>query len=95
MSSLLVGATCGSINGPVLSDAYGRRIGLLMVAPLLLVGSLLCAFTHSFINLIFGRFVVGVAVGALSTTVPVSPSEQPTPYADSLISHPCVTAISE
>ena len=71
MSSLLAGAALGSINGDVLSDALGRRRGLLLAAPPLLLGSVLCALARSLASLLAGRFIVGVSVGMMSVMVPM------------------------
>ena len=61
----------GSINGDVLSDALGRRRGLLLAAPPLLLGSVLCALSRSLASLLAGRFIVGVSVGMMSVMVPM------------------------
>jgi MFS transporter, SP family, major inositol transporter len=70
-SSLLFGAALGAIAGGKLSDWKGRRRNILMLAVIFLIGTLLCTLAPSKEFLIFGRFILGLAVGGASVTVPV------------------------
>jgi sugar porter (SP) family MFS transporter len=70
-SSLLFGAAAGAIGGGRLSDAWGRRKTIILLAVLFLAGSLACVFAPSFEIMVLGRVVLGLAVGGASTVVPV------------------------
>ena len=75
VSSLLVGATAGSLAGSALADAAGRRGGLAAAALPLVVGALLCARASSLASLIAGRVVSGLGIGLASALVPLYVSE--------------------
>ncbi|WP_347306805.1 MFS transporter [Corynebacterium sp. SA-MJD20WY100] len=68
---LLLGCAIGSFVGGRLSDAYGRRRNILLLAVVFFVGTLLCALAPNLPLLYVGRVVLGLAVGGASTTVPV------------------------
>ena len=75
VSSLLVGATAGSLGGSALADAAGRRGGLVATALPLAIGALLCAEAPSLAPLVAGRVVSGVGIGLASALVPLYVSE--------------------
>ena len=80
-SSLLLGAAVGAFAGGRLSDARGRRRNLLMLAVIFVVGTLGCTFAPSTAVMIAARFVLGLAVGGASVTVPtylaeISPADR-------------------
>ncbi|MFC7344748.1 sugar porter family MFS transporter [Saccharopolyspora griseoalba] len=80
-SSLLFGAAIGAFVGGRLSDARGRRRTILWLAAIFLVGALGCTFAPSATFMVGARFVLGLAVGGASVTVPtylaeVSPAER-------------------
>lgn len=80
-SSLLLGAALGAVTGGRLSDARGRRRTILTLAVLFFVGALGCTFAPTTAVMIVARFVLGLAVGGASVTVPVylaeiSPAER-------------------
>ncbi|WP_432512190.1 sugar porter family MFS transporter [Kineococcus sp. SYSU DK001] len=70
-SSLLFGAAVGAISGGRLSDAWGRRKTILLMALFFFVGALVCVFAPNFEVMVVGRVLLGLAVGAASTVVPV------------------------
>jgi MFS transporter, SP family, major inositol transporter len=70
-SGLLFGAAVGAILGGRLSDAWGRRKSIILMSVLFFVGALTCVFAPSFGVMLVGRIVLGLAVGAASTVVPV------------------------
>jgi MFS transporter, SP family, major inositol transporter len=79
-SSLLLGAALGAVVGGRL-DRRGRRRTILALAVIFLVGTLGCTFAPSVTIMVISRFVLGLAVGGASVTVPtylaeVSPAER-------------------
>ncbi|MGW7253694.1 sugar porter family MFS transporter [Streptomyces sp. NPDC054834] len=80
-SSLLLGAALGAVVGGRLSDARGRRRTILTLAVLFFVGALGATLAPTTVVMIVARFVLGLAVGGASVTVPVylaeiSPAER-------------------
>ncbi|WP_037679856.1 sugar porter family MFS transporter [Streptomyces griseus] len=80
-SSLLLGAALGAVVGGRLSDARGRRRTILSLAVLFFVGALGCTLAPTTAVMVVARFVLGLAVGGASVTVPVylaevSPAER-------------------
>ncbi|WP_030244708.1 sugar porter family MFS transporter [Streptomyces sp. NRRL S-455] len=80
-SSLLLGAALGAVTGGRLSDARGRRRSILLLAVLFFAGALGCTLAPTTEVMIVARFVLGLAVGGASVTVPVylaevSPAER-------------------
>jgi MFS transporter, SP family, major inositol transporter len=80
-SSLLLGAALGAVIGGRLSDARGRRRTILGLAVLFFVGALGCTLAPTTAVMVVARFVLGLAVGGASVTVPVylaevSPAER-------------------
>jgi len=74
-SSLLLGAALGALVGGRLSDAHGRKQNIVLLAIIFIVGTLACVFAPGTAFLIGARFVLGLAVGGASVTVPVYLSE--------------------
>ncbi|MFK0156672.1 sugar porter family MFS transporter [Streptomyces sp. NPDC090493] len=80
-SSLLLGAAFGSLLGGRLSDARGRRRNILFIAVIFFIGALGCSLAPNTELMVVARFVLGLAVGGASVTVPVylaeiSPAER-------------------
>ncbi|MFG2742520.1 sugar porter family MFS transporter [Streptomyces chartreusis] len=80
-SSLLLGAALGAVVGGRLSDARGRRRTILVLAVLFFIGALGCTLAPTTAVMVVARFVLGLAVGGASVTVPVylaevSPAER-------------------
>jgi sugar porter (SP) family MFS transporter len=71
VSSLLVGAMIGAGSGGSMSDALGRKRTVFIVALIFTVGAIGAALAANASVLIFFRFVMGLAVGGASVTVPV------------------------
>jgi MFS transporter, SP family, major inositol transporter len=82
ISSLIFAAAVGALVCGRLSDAWGRRKTILLLAVLFFVGTLLVVFSPAppesgtfsptgFAVLICGRIMIGIAVGGASTVVPV------------------------
>lgn len=70
-SSLLLGAALGAVTGGRLSDARGRRRTILVLAVVFFVGALGCTLAPDTAVMVVARFVLGLAVGGASVTVPV------------------------
>lgn len=70
-ASLLVGAAAGAAFGGRLSDRYGRRHNILGLAFIFMIGALSTALAPNTEVMVAARAVLGIAVGAASTTVPV------------------------
>jgi len=68
--SLLIGAAIGAIGGGRLSDIFGRRRLVIVLAILFIIGAAGCVVTPNFELLLVARFVLGLAVGASSVVVP-------------------------
>jgi major inositol transporter-like SP family MFS transporter len=71
VSILIFGAAFGALAGGRLSDRYGRRHNILLLAGVFTVGTLGCTLSPTWEVLAFFRFVLGLAVGGASATVPV------------------------
>src|SRR5690606_19207157 len=71
ISSLVFAAAVGALFGGRVSDAWGRRRTILLLAILFFVGTLLVVFSPGFGLLVTGRILIGLAVGGASTVVPV------------------------
>ena len=70
-SLLLVGAAVGALGAGRLADRVGRRPTILVTAVVFVVGVLGAAAAPSFGFLVAMRFVIGLAVGSASMTVPM------------------------
>lgn len=68
---LTLGAAFGALFGGRLSDRYGRRHNLILLSLLFIVGALGNTFAPNIVILYVFRFVLGLAVGGASATVPV------------------------
>lgn len=74
-SSLLVGCMVGSLSAARLADRLGRR-GLVLVSGVVFgIGCAVASVAPNLEVIIAGRLVMGLAVGALSMTVPIYLSE--------------------
>ena len=74
-SSLLVGCMVGALGCGRLADALGRRRLVVVAGAVFAVGCLIAAVAPNLAIIVAGRFVMGLAVGALSMTVPIYLSE--------------------
>jgi sugar porter (SP) family MFS transporter len=68
---LAVGAMIGAAIAGRMSDRLGRRGSIMVAAIVFAVGTLGCAFAPNATFLIVFRFLVGIAVGCSSATVPM------------------------
>jgi sugar porter (SP) family MFS transporter len=70
VASLLLGAILGVLISGAVTDAVGRRRSLLAAAAVFTVGAAACAAAPGSGVLIGARFVLGLAIGSASLTVP-------------------------
>ncbi|WP_436739862.1 sugar porter family MFS transporter [Streptomyces sp. BBFR102] len=75
VSVLLIGAVFGALLSGRLADRIGRRRTLVLVALVFLGGTAVVTLADGFAMLLTGRIVLGLSVGAASSTVPVYLSE--------------------
>lgn len=68
---LLIGAAFGAVLGGIMSDRWGRRHNITILAAIFLVGALGTTFAPNVFVMYPFRFVLGFAVGGASATVPV------------------------
>ena len=78
-SALVFGAAFGSLMAGTLADKYGRRTTLIGLAFVFLIGVLGTALAPSVTLMAAMRFVLGLAVGGASATVPVFIAEMAGP----------------
>ncbi|MDR1861628.1 MAG: sugar porter family MFS transporter [Candidatus Ancillula sp.] len=72
---ILVGAVAGAVAIGKLADKLGRRTSLFISAVLFVVGALLSGLAGSLEFLLLARLIMGLAVGAVSSLVPLYLSE--------------------
>jgi major inositol transporter-like SP family MFS transporter len=68
---LLLGAAVGAAVGGRFSDHWGRRTNILILACIFFIGTMGCVLSPNYEVLVVFRFVLGLAVGGASVTVPV------------------------
>jgi MFS family permease len=74
-SAVLVGATLGAAFAGGISDAFGRKWVIIVVALLFVLGALGSAAAPTLIVLLGARAIVGVAIGVASMLTPLYLSE--------------------
>jgi sugar porter (SP) family MFS transporter len=86
-SLLLVGAAVGAAGAGRLADRFGRKPLILATAMVFVVGVLGAAFSPEYVFLVAMRFVIGLAVGSASMSVPLYIGElAPARYRGALVS---------
>lgn len=70
-AALTLGAAFGAFFGGRLSDRQGRKRNIMLLAVVFLVGAVGSALAPNTASIILARFVLGLAVGGASATVPV------------------------
>ncbi|KAB2612474.1 plastidic glucose transporter 4 [Pyrus ussuriensis x Pyrus communis] len=75
VSTLLAGATVGSLTGGSLADKFGRTKTFQLNAIPLAIGAFLCATAQSVQTMIVGRLLAGIGIGITSAIVPLYISE--------------------
>jgi len=74
-SSLVFGAAFGAITGGRLSDTFGRRKMILILAVIFFVATLGCGLAPNVYYMVLFRVILGLAVGGASVIVPTFLSE--------------------
>lgn len=75
-ATLLAGAVATPISGR-LGDMFGKRRMLLLSMVALILGSVLCAVTDSFVAVVVGRALQGIAAGAIPLGISILRDELP------------------
>lgn len=80
VSILLLGAAVGALIGGKISDMYGRRHNIIILSVLFFIAAVGCCLAPNFEVMLCTRFLLGLAVGGASVTVPtylaeMSPAE--------------------
>ncbi|CAG8551595.1 979_t:CDS:10 [Paraglomus occultum] len=70
-----IGAFFGGLGAGYISDTSGRRFTLALASLIFVLGATILAFCNSYGGLMFGRIIVGLAVGLASMVVPMYISE--------------------
>lgn len=70
VSVLTLGAAFGSIFTGALSDKLGRKKVITYLAVIFFFSSLFCAIAPNIVTMVIFRFLLGIAVGGASVTVP-------------------------
>lgn len=71
VSISLLGCVLGIPLSGFFADKLSRRFLLKTVAVGFILGTVLCAFTHEFILLLLGRFIIGICIGIASYIAPL------------------------
>lgn len=74
-ATLALGAAFGALLVGLINDKIGRRRSIMLLAALFLVGTLGCTFSVNVFMMYPFRFILGMAVGGASSTVPLYLSE--------------------
>ncbi|KAF0684856.1 Aste57867_23201 [Aphanomyces stellatus] len=79
VSSAIIGAILGAAAGGYGNDWVGRKPMILLSSALFTVGAIGMGLAPSFALLVLGRFIVGLAIGISSMTIPVYIAEASLP----------------
>jgi MFS transporter, SP family, galactose:H+ symporter len=71
VSMVVAGAFLGALLSGKLTNIYGRRKVLLWTSLTFIIGTIICTLAPDVWSLIFGRLVLGVAVGVASYAAPL------------------------
>lgn len=71
VSALIFGAALGALVAGKMADSYGRKHNILVLAVVFALGTLGCVFSPDWQTLGVFRFILGLAVGGASATVPI------------------------
>lgn len=71
VSSVLLGAMAGSLASGHLTDRFGRRRLMLLIAGLFVAGTLFASLGTDVSTILLGRLILGIAIGIGSYTAPL------------------------
>ncbi|GBQ63213.1 sugar transporter [Ameyamaea chiangmaiensis NBRC 103196] len=74
-SAILAGAVIGAVGTGFMSERFGRRISVIIVTAVFVIGALACSFAPDVTALIVARVFLGLAVGGSTQVVPMYISE--------------------
>jgi SP family myo-inositol transporter-like MFS transporter 13 len=84
VSSTVLAAGCSALGGSMLLDSIGRKKTLMLASAIFVLGSLIMAFAYGpnggYFVLVFGRIIVGTAVGLAADAGPLYISECAPPH---------------
>jgi SP family galactose:H+ symporter-like MFS transporter len=87
VSSVLIGAVIGAVIGGALADRFGRRKIIILAGVIFSLSAVGTASAPTVTALVFGRIIVGIAIGLASFTAPMYISEvSPAKIRGSLVS---------
>ena len=69
------GQALGSLMASPISDRYGRRMGIVVMAILFIIAVIIEVTSNSFWQLVMGRFINGIPMGLAGTLIPIYQSE--------------------
>jgi len=78
-ASILIGALLGSVIGGPISDTFGRRVGVLVLAVITLIGAPVLAICPTYYYVIIARAFLGIGVGMSGVICPMYVSETAPP----------------
>lgn len=71
VSSVLLGAMFGSLFSGSLTDRFGRRRLMLIISALFILGTCIASFASQVSAILYGRLIIGFAIGIGSYTAPL------------------------
>ena len=75
VSITMLGAFLSCIVAGPLCDKFGRKPLIIIADILFTIGSIIMALANSITVLIYGRFLIGIAIGMSSIVIPINLSE--------------------
>ncbi|KAI1478057.1 general substrate transporter [Daldinia eschscholtzii] len=75
-----VGAMVGAPFAAVLSDRWGRRVGMFSGAVIIIVGMIIVATAHKIAQFVVGRFVLGFGISVMTVAAPAYAVEIAPPH---------------
>ncbi len=79
-SAVLAGACVAAMFGGWFADRFGRRVVMLVLAILFVVGALISAFAGTIEVLLAGRVLIGICIGVVSFVAPLYIAEIAPPH---------------
>ncbi|PMD16251.1 lactose permease [Hyaloscypha hepaticicola] len=75
-----VGSIVTSPVGAIISDKYGRRVGMFCGAWVIILGSVIAASSHVMAQLVVGRFILGAGIQIMTVAAPAYAVEISPPH---------------